>query len=476
MAEENKDKKSDDPAEANGKTVPEAKPVDKPAAAPAPAAKPAAAAAQPAPAAARPAPRPAPPKPKLITPKFNYKNGRLLGEERLWPTDVWADPWARPSFVHGVYVGTGLVLAALIGAGLIGEISVWADKIYAILMDWAAVNGLSGLVAQTGWSAIKVLVVFHLIAVAPLFLIWWERKISAHIQSRLGPMYVGGFHGWAQTIADGIKLFLKETVQPAAADKWVYLLAPIIAAAPAVFAFAPVYFGDGLVAANIDIGILYIFAVTGVSVIGIMMGGWGSGNKYSLLGGLRAAAQLVSYELPRTFSLVPVILLVGSLNLVAIVDAQTGYWLGAIPRWFIFYPVMGQIAFVIFLIASIAETNRIPFDIPEAESELVAGFHTEYGGMRFGLFFFAEYAYVFLSAALIATFFFGGGHAPLPFLNVLPSWFWFFLKTGFFAFCFLWFRWTFPRFRVDRLMDFNWKFLLPWSFANIAFGAVYLFI
>ncbi|MBI4248759.1 MAG: NADH-quinone oxidoreductase subunit NuoH [Elusimicrobia bacterium] len=330
--------------------------------------------------------------------------------------------------------------------------------------------------AQGAWSAVKVVVVFHLVALAPLFLVWWERKISAHMQSRLGPMYVGGFHGWAQTIADGIKLMLKEDVSPRAADAWIHLLAPIVAAAPAVLAFAPVYFGSGLTAADIDIGVLYIFAVSGMTVIGIVMAGWGSGNKFSLLGGLRAGAQLVSYELPRTFSVIPVILLVGSLNLTAINDFQSGYWLGFIPRWFIFYPVMGQIAFVIFLIASVAETNRIPFDIPEAESELVAGFHTEYSGMKFSLFFFAEYAYVFLSSALVATFFLGGGNAPLPFLRIWPSWLWFFAKTGLIAFCFLWFRWTFPRFRVDRLMDFNWKFLLPWSFANIAFGAVYLFL
>ncbi|MBI4051421.1 MAG: NADH-quinone oxidoreductase subunit H, partial [Elusimicrobia bacterium] len=221
---------------------------------------------------------------------------------------------------------------------------------------------------------------------------------------------------------------------------------------------------------------LYIFAVSGVSVIGIVMAGWASGNKYSLLGGLRSAAQLVSYELPRTFSVVPVIMFAGSLNLAAIQQGQAGYWLGFFPKWYIFYPFVGQIGFIIFLIASVAETNRVPFDIPEAESELVAGFHTEYGGMKFSLFFLSEYAYVLLASCLGATFFLGGGSAPLPFLGFIPSWIWFLSKILFLMFCFLWFRWTFPRFRVDRLMDFNWKFLLPWSFVNIALAGIYLLI
>ncbi|PCI40499.1 MAG: NADH-quinone oxidoreductase subunit NuoH [Elusimicrobia bacterium] len=324
------------------------------------------------------------------------------------------------------------------------------------------------------WIPIKVLIVLHVILAAPIFLVWWERKISAHMQSRFGPMYVGWWHGVLQTVADGLKLLLKENISPKSSDKWVHLLAPAVVVVPAILAFAPVYFGDNLIAADIDVSVVYIFAMAGISVVGIMMAGWGSGNKYSLLGGLRAAAQLVSYELPRGFSIMPVVMFAGSLSLVEISKAQSGYLWGFFPQWYIFYPVVGQIAFLIFLIASVAETNRIPFDMPEAESELVAGFHTEYSGMRFSLFFLAEYAYMFLACLLMAAFFFGGGAAPLPFLNFIPQWFWFITKTLLLVFLFLWFRWTFPRFRIDRVMDFSWKFLLPWSFANIAFASLFI--
>lgn len=371
-----------------------------------------------------------------------------------------------------------MLIAIIVGgvaiAARVGEISKWTPRLYDWILRIATAHNLPEITASSIWMLIKLVVLLLIIVNAPLFLVWWERKISAHMQSRLGPMYTGGWHGWAQTIADGIKLFLKEDVTPNVADRWVHRMAPAIVTAPAILAFAPVSFGRELSAANLDVGILYIFAVAGVSVLGIVMAGWASGNKYSLLGGLRSAAQLVSYELPRAFSIVPVIMIVGSLNLTAIAGYQAGYWGGFFPRWFIFYPVVGQIAFLIFLIASVAETNRIPFDIPEAESELVAGFHTEYSGMKFLLFFLAEYAYVLLAACLTATFFLGGGAAPLPFLAFIPSWFWFLGKVLVIIFCFLWFRWTFPRFRVDRLMDFNWKFLLPWSFANILFAGVYL--
>ncbi|MCX5789889.1 MAG: NADH-quinone oxidoreductase subunit NuoH, partial [Elusimicrobia bacterium] len=334
------------------------------------------------------------------------------------------------------------------------------------------------LLVDVVWALIKIVIVLTAVLIAPIFLVWWERKISAHMQSRRGPMYTGGWHGWLQTIVDGIKLLLKEDITPLAADRWVHLLAPIIVVGPCILAFAPVSFGKELAAADLDVGALYIFAVAGVSVIGIVMAGWASGNKFSLLGGLRSAAQLVSYEIPRTFSIVPVLMFAGSLNLTRIVDAQAGYWGGALPRWFIFYPVIGQLSFLIFLISSVAETNRIPFDLPEAESELVAGFHTEFSGMKFALFFTAEYAYVFLASCLTAAFFLGGGGSPFSFapFTLVPSWAWFLGKTLVISFCFLWFRWTFPRFRVDRLMDFNWKFLLPWSFVNIGLAGLYLLL
>ena len=321
---------------------------------------------------------------------------------------------------------------------------------------------------------LRIVLVLGAFLVLPLLVGQTEHKAMAHMQSRLGPMYAGGFHGWAQTILDGIKLLFKEDITPAAADGWVHALAPAIVVIPVIVAFAPVTFGAELAAANLDVGVLYIFAVAGISVLGIVMAGWASGNKYSLLGGLRAAAQLVSYELPRGFSIVPVLMFAGSLNLAVIAQAQAGYWWGVVPKWYIFYPVVGQLSFLIFLIASVAETNRTPFDIPEAESELVSGFHTEFSGMKWSIFFLAEYGYVLLASFLLATFFLGGGAPPLPFLGFIPSWIWMLAKAMLMMFVFLWIRWTFPRFRADQLMDFNWKFLLPWSFANIAVAGLYL--
>jgi NADH-quinone oxidoreductase subunit H len=449
-------------------TTPEPKPPTPSAAAPADAPKPAA------PAAAKPAP---PPKKELPKPVFNEKNGRLIPrEQRYWPNEFWQDPWSLPRYRNAAIMLAAIFIALFGGAAAVGELGRFARPLHLLIGRACTHFLLPAWTIDAVWILIKILIVVHVVALAPIFLVWWERKISAHMQSRFGPMTVGGFHGWLQTIADGIKLMLKENITPAHADTWVHRLAPAVVCAPAILAFAPVSFGKDLAAADIDVGVLYIFAVAGISVVGIMMAGWGSGNKFSLLGGLRSAAQLVSYELPRTFSIVPVLMFAGSMNLTQIAQGQSGYWFGVIPRWYIFYPVVGQLAFVIFLIASVAETNRIPFDIPEAESELVAGFHTEYSGMKFSLFFLAEYAYMLLACLLMAAFFLGGGAAPLPFLAFIPSWAWFLAKSMFLVFCFLWFRWTFPRFRVDRLMDFNWKFLLPWSFANIAFAGLYLLL
>ncbi len=440
-------------------------------------------AAAPAGAAPAPAPKPAPAKPAvkpLPTPVLNRKNGRLL-ETRRWPDELWLKPWSVPSYRLGAILLAGIVATILVGGALIGELAAWGDKLYALIASLAAAKGLPPATADYVFAAIKVLLVLHVVLINGLWSIWWERKISAHIQSRVGPTYAGSpkgwnFHGWAQTALDGLKLLLKEDITPAAADSWVHALAPAIVIAPCIIAFAPVLFGDALSAAKIDIGTLYIFAFAGISVIGVVMAGWASGNKYSLLGGLRGAAQIVSYELPRGFAVVPVLMFAGSLDLQVISNAQAGYWHGLIPRWFIFYPVVGQIAFVIFLIASIAETNRTPFDIPEAESELVSGFHTEYSGMKWSIFFLAEYGYVLLGSFLLATFFLGGGASPinLPLFLLVPSWIWMLAKAMLMMFVFLWVRWTLPRFRVDQLMDFNWKFLLPWSFANIAVAGLYL--
>ncbi len=432
--------------------------------------------------AAPAAPKAVPPKYVPPEPVLNRKNGRLI-EDRFstWPTEVFAKPWSRPGYQRGAGMLVAIFVGLALTGGLIGELAAWADKLYALLGSFAASKGLPPLAVDAAWIAIKVLIVLHIILINGLWSIWWERKISAHIQSRVGPTYAGSpkgfnFHGWAQTAIDGIKLLLKEDVTPAAADKWVHALAPGLVVAPCIIAFAPVLFGDSLSAASLDIGTLYIFAFAGISVIGVVMAGWASGNKYSLLGGLRGAAQIVSYELPRGFSVVPILMFAGSLDLQVIANAQAGYWHGIIPRWFVFYPVVGQLAFVIFLISSVAETNRTPFDIPEAESELVSGFHTEYSGMKWSIFFLAEYAYVLLGSFLLATFFLGGGASPInaaPF-TLIPSWIWMLGKAMLMMFVFLWIRWTLPRFRVDQLMDFTWKFLLPWSFANIAVAGLYL--
>ena len=426
-----------------------------------------------APAAATPKPAPAP---KKVWPaaKFNEKDGRLLKTTRNWPTELWANPWASASYRNGAMMLAGIIIGILGTGAAVGELAPWSDKLYNLISSFVSSKGIAPVVTDTIWILIKALIVLHVILINGLWAIWWERKISAHIQSRVGPTYAGGFHGWAQTILDGLKLLLKEDITPAAADAWVHALSPAIVVVPVIIAFAPVSFGKDLSAANLDIGVLYIFAMAGVSVIGIIMAGWASGNKYSLLGGLRASAQLVSYELPRGFSVVPVLMFAGSLDLSVIANAQSGYLWGFLPRWYIFYPVVGQLAFLIFLIASIAETNRTPFDIPEAESELVSGFHTEYSGMKWSIFFLAEYGYVLLASFLLAAFFLGGGASPFAFDHLIPSWIWMLSKAMLMMFVFLWVRWTFPRFRADQLMDFNWKFLLPWSFANIALAGLYL--
>ena len=359
-----------------------------------------------------------------------------------------------------------IALAAAAVAKAIGELPVRFVQIWDFLSSLALKASVPAITLEIVSMVIQCSLIIGFISVSVMFMVWWERKIAAHIQLRLGPMVTGGWHGWAQTIADAIKLLLKEDIVPAAASPWVHRLAPVLAFVPAFLCYAALPFGRGTVSADLDIGVLYIFALSGISVLGIVMAGWGSGNKYSMLGGLRAAAQSVSYEIPRVLSIVPVLMFAGSLKLTTIARHQEGFWklggLPVLPKWFLFYPVIGQISFLIFLICSVAETNRTPFDIAEAESELVAGFHTEYSGMKFSFFFLAEYAFVFLSSGMTAALFLGGGSGPF-----LPSWFWFLIKSFGVVFLFIWFRWTYPRLRVDRLMEFTWKFLLPWSLANI---------
>jgi len=350
------------------------------------------------------------------------------------------------------------------------ELGPILSHVFQVLQTWVIGHGVPPLGAWILAKAIQVGVIVLLVSLIPMVLVYAERKVSAFMQARLGPMNVGPY-GILQTLADGIKLIFKEDIIPIGSDRIVHILAPMVVVAPVFICFAPLPFGKGLVPIDLDIGVLFIFAVSGVSTIGVLMAGWGSGNKFSMLGGVRGAAQLVSYEVPRVLSVVPVLMFYGTQSLHGIAMAQQGRWFGVIPKWFIFYPVIGQIAFLIFLIASVAETNRTPFDIPEAESELVAGFHTEFSGLKFALFFLAEYAYVFVSSAMAVALFLGGDDG-FSAGGIIPSWLWFIGKTFAIVFLFLWFRWTFPRLRVDRLMQFCWQFLLPWSIVNIGLAGL----
>ena len=386
---------------------------------------------------------------------------------------------AKRERMHRSWQRSALWLAAitivLTGAVIaIGELSPLFRAGQKLVVDFAAQRGIPPIVPVIISITVPAAILNLIMQACPGVVVWWERKVAAHMQQRLGPMDVGGWHGWAQTIADGVKLLLKETIEPTGVDKWVFRLAPVIVLLPCYFSFAPIPFGNGLVALDFDIGLLYVMAISGLSTIGILMAGWGSANKFSLLGGLRAAAQIVSFEIPRVLSIVPIVMWAGTLSISKIVSQQSAPLAGWFPRWFVFYPVIGQVSFIVYLITTIAETNRVPFDIPEAESELTAGFHTEYGGMKFAIFFMAEYAYVLVGSLLGTALFLGGGAPPLPFLGFIPSWAWFMAKTLLFIFVFLWSRWTFPRMRVDRVMDLCWKVFIPWTLINIllAGGAI----
>jgi NADH-quinone oxidoreductase subunit H len=296
-------------------------------------------------------------------------------------------------------------------------------------------------------------IILAFISLTALFMIWWIRKISGHFQVRYGPMRTG-WHGWLQTIMDALKLIMKEDVTPANCDKLAFFVAPIIIFVASFMAYIPLPFGKGLIVKDLNIGILYILAITTFTVVSLLMAGWSSNNKYSLLGGLRSAAQIISYEVPLTLSILGVVIFAQSLSMVTIVNSQAHVW-----QWYIFRQ---PLAFFIYLIAAMAETNTTPFDIPEAEQELVAGYNVEYSGMKFAMFFLAEFANTFLVAAIAATLFLGGWNGP-----ILPSWIWFLLKTYLVIFLIWWFKWTFPRVRVDQLMGFGWKFLLPLAFLNL---------
>jgi NADH-quinone oxidoreductase subunit H len=324
-------------------------------------------------------------------------------------------------------------------------------------------------------TLVQIVVVFGAVLLHVAYLTYFERKVLGHMQDRLGPMEVG-YHGLLQPIADGLKLFFKEDIIPTGANKIIFTVAPIISLVPALIAFAVIPFSDRGPIADINIAILYILALSSIGAYGILLGGWASNSKYSLLGGLRSAAQVISYELALGMSLVGVLLLAGSLSLTTIAQGQSG---GGFWHWYAFaFPAPQFVAFVIYLLSAIAETNRLPFDLPEAESELVAGFFTEYSGMRFAFFFLAEYANMILVSCVGAVLFLGAWHPPLaiaPFTWV-PGVVWFLLKVYFLLFLFFWIRATVPRLRYDQLMRLGWKVMIPLALANIVVTAVLAFV
>ncbi|MFE8698078.1 NADH-quinone oxidoreductase subunit NuoH [Cytobacillus sp. FJAT-53684] len=289
-----------------------------------------------------------------------------------------------------------------------------------------------------------------------------ERKVMGFMQLRQGPNQVGGRWGLLQTVADVLKLLLKEDTIPKLADKPLFIIAPVIAFAPSFIVMATIPLTDKFQFADLGVGLLYYIAISGLTTVGMLTGGWASNNKYALLGGMRAAAQMISYEVPLVMSVLGIVLLTGSLNLNEIVAAQENVW----------YIVLQPIAFIIFLIASVAELNRVPFDLPEAENELVAGFHVEYSGFRWAMFMLAEYVYMFAMASLTTVLFLGGWLPLFSFLDFIPGAVWFALKFMFVVFLLIWFRSTFPRIRADKLMEFGWKVLLPIALANIFLTAI----
>jgi NADH-quinone oxidoreductase subunit H len=383
-------------------------------------------------------------------------------------------------------------------------------------------------------SLIKVVVLLFLLMTTLAYVTWFERKVVARIQSRIGPLYVGA-HGLLQPLADGVKFLFKEDVTPPAADRFVYVLAPFLALSLAMASMALIPFGPAtimilgvpthLAVANVSLGLLFIFAITSMGVYGVALAGWSSNSKYPLMGGLRSSAQMVSYEVSLTLSVVGVVLLSGTLNFNDLIAYQSGHWhyVRFLPHWNVIPQFVG---FLCYFVAAIAETNRVPFDLPEAETELVAGFHTEYSSFKFAMFFMAEYANMITVSCLATILFFGGWLSPFPehwswqlyipgvglilggillaydtamnqrgiariqlavvtvgalvigaaclipaVMPIVQGPFWFLLKVGCFLFFYVWTRGTLPRFRYDQLMDFGWKFILPVSLANLVITA-----
>jgi len=330
--------------------------------------------------------------------------------------------------------------------------------------------GTGPVLSLTVAYAICIASLLGFITVYAMFAIWMERKVAAHMQVRYGPMETGGFHGWAQSVADALKLLFKEDLIPAQGNKLLFWIAPAVVFCGVFSGFVAIPFAVGVQIADIDLGLFFIIAIASIEVVGVIMAGWASNSKYSLFGAVREAAQVVSYEVPAATALLVPVLIVGSLRLGDFNAWQEQH------GWLIFHNPFVAVSALIFFIASLAGCKRAPFDLPEAESELVSGFHTEYSGMRFSFFFLEEYASMFVSSALVATLFFGGW--TLPFVNVsaMPQPVGIVVilaKIFFFIFVQMWLRWTLPRLRIDQVMSLGWKYLLPWAFLCVVLTAVF---
>ena len=347
-----------------------------------------------------------------------------------------------------------------------------ADQFFVILQHWLVGHAPASFrpIFSALLSVVAILVVFAFLFAITTVL---ERKGLGRIQNRYGPNRVGPF-GVLQPIADGIKSLNKEDIVPQEADKAVHFLAPVVLVLAAFSLYAVLPIGRNMVLANLDSGVLYFFAVSSVMELTIFMAGWSSRNKYSLLGAMRAIAQMISYEVPLLLASVTVIMAAGSLSTVAIVEKQAGYS-EILPHWFVFTP-WGFTGFVLFMIAATAESNRSPFDLPEGESEIIAGYYTEYSGFKFALFFLGEYLGMFAISGLGITLFLGGWAAPLSFLTWVPSYLWFFAKLLAMIVMFIWIRGTLPRLRMDQLMNFAWRFMLPMALLNLVTAGVWRFL
>ncbi|HLY43395.1 MAG TPA: NADH-quinone oxidoreductase subunit NuoH [Terracidiphilus sp.] len=346
------------------------------------------------------------------------------------------------------------------------------DQVFVLLKNWL-VGFLPG-----GWQGIVgvILCVVAIIAVYPTLFalaVLMERKGLGRMQNRYGPNRVGPF-GVLQPIADGIKSLTKEDIIPLRADAVVHFLAPLVLVVAVFMGFAVLPMGRNMVLVDLDSSLLFFFAMMASTELSVFMAGWSSRNKYSLMGAMRAVAQMISYEVPLLLSSIVIVMMTGTLSLAKVVDAQN-HFTGVLPNWHVFTP-WGFAGFLIFVIASTAETNRSPFDLPEGESELVAGYFTEYSGFKFALFFLGEYVEMFGVAGLGTTLFLGGWAAPLSFLSRMPSWFWFFAKVELWICFFIWVRGTLPRLRQDQLMNFAWKFVLPFTLFNLLVAAAWRFM